>query len=185
MARDFFAPVTVAAAPGPEGIALVGVNDRLDPVEISVTAYATKLDGTAREIGRGRVKVGEAAERLLLLPPGSLEDGEVLTFGWDGSDGTHAGDIFAPRPWKAYDLPDPGLAFEVAEEAGRWTLSVTAQAMAFFVTGEADQPGRWDRNAVHLGPGRTARLTFTPRDGGATPRFLLRDLHSATTRRHA
>ena len=38
------------AVPGPEGIALVGVNDRLEPVEMSVTAYATRLDGTAREI---------------------------------------------------------------------------------------------------------------------------------------
>ena len=46
--------------------------------------------------------------------------------------------IFAPRPWKAYDLPDPGLSFEVSEEGGAWTLAVTAQAMAFFVTAEAD-----------------------------------------------
>ena len=62
-------------------------------------------------------------------------------------------------------------------------LSVTAQAMAFFVTAEADLPGRWDRNAVHLGPGHETRLRFTPRDPGASPRFLLRDLHSATVRR--
>jgi beta-mannosidase len=57
--------------------------------------------------------------------------------------------------------------------------------MAFFTTAEADLPGRWDRNAVHLGPGHTARLSFTPEDPGKTPRFLLRDLFSATTRRPA
>ncbi len=185
MARDFFAPVMVVAVPEQGGIALVGVNDRLDPVEISVTAYATKLDGIAREIGRNHAMVGEAAHQLLLLPTDSLEGYEVLTFGWEGSDGTHAGDIFAPHPWKAYDLPDPRIVFATAEAGGRWTLSVTAQAMAFFVTGEADVPGRWDRNAIHLGPGHTARLTFTPQDPSSAPQFVLRDLHSATTRRQA
>jgi beta-mannosidase len=185
MARGFFAPVTVVAVPGPGGIALVGVNDRLEPVELSVTAYATRLDGTAREIGRGAAQVGEAAERLLLLPEGSVAADEVLTWGWEGSDGTRAGDIWAPRPWKTYDLPDPGLAFEAGPDGGAWVLSVTARAMAFFVTAEADVPGRWDRNALHLGPGRDLALRFTPRDPGAQPRFTLRDLHSATVRRPA
>jgi beta-mannosidase len=183
MARGFFAPVTAMAVPGPEGIALVGVNDRLEPVEMSVTAYATRLDGTAREIGRGAARVGEAAERLLLLPEDGLGADEVLTWGWEGSDGSRGGDILAPRPWKAYDLPDPGLRHDVSRDGAAWVLSVTAQAMAFFVTAEADLPGRWDRNAVHLGPGHETRLRFTPRDPGASPRFLLRDLHSATVRR--
>nr|WP_209841530.1 glycoside hydrolase family 2 protein [Rubellimicrobium aerolatum] len=183
MAKGFFAPVTVTAVPTPEGIALLGVNDRLDPVDLRVTAYATALDGSAREIGQGRATIGEAAERLLLIPPGTLGDHEVLTFGWEGSDGTHAGDIHNPLPWKAYDLPDPGLSHEVTQDGECWTLSISAQAMAFFVTAEADVPGRWDRNAVHLGPGAVSRLTFTPRDPGATPRFALRDLHAATMRR--
>lgn len=183
MAKSFYAPVIVAAVPGPEGIALIGVNDRLDPVDLSVTAYATRLDGTAREVGRGAATVGEASERLHLIPPGTLADDEVLTFGWQGSDGTRAGDVFAPNPWKAYDLPDPGLAFDVAEEDGRHVLTVTAAAMAFFVTPEADVPGRWDRAALHCGPGPAFRFAFTPRD--AAPRaFTLRDLWSATTRRH-
>nr|WP_210529490.1 glycoside hydrolase family 2 protein [Rubellimicrobium arenae] len=180
MARAFFAPVTVSAVPTPEGIALIGVNDRLDPVDLRVTAYATAMDGTAREIGQGQGTLGESAERLLLIPAGTLAPQEVLTFGWEGSDGTHAGDIFAPQPWKAYDLPDARLSHEVARDGDRWTLSVTAQAMAFFVTAEADVPGRWDRNAVHLGPGAVTRLTFTPGEPGASPRFTLRDLHAAT-----
>ena len=147
---------------------------------MTVTAYATAMDGTAREIGRGGATVGEAAERLLLLDPALIGAHEVLTFGWEASNGARAGDVHAPLPWKAYDLPDPGLGFEVTEEDGRHVLAVTARAMAFFVTAEADVPGRWDRAAIHLGPGRTARLTFAPRDLGAVPRFILRDLHSAT-----
>jgi beta-mannosidase len=63
--------------------------------------------------------VGEAAERLLLVPADDLAEDEMLTFGWKGSDGIHAGDIHAPLPWKAYDLPDPGLAFEAAQDGGR------------------------------------------------------------------
>jgi beta-mannosidase len=51
------------------------------------------------------------------------------------------------------------------------------------VTPEADQPGRWDRAALHCGPGPTFRFTFTPDAPGTAPRFTLRDLHSATTAR--
>jgi beta-mannosidase len=183
MSRAFYAPVVAVAVPTPEGIALVGVNDRLDPVDLSVTAYAARLDGTAREVGRGAATVGEASLRLLLIPHGTLADDEVLTFGWEGSDGTHAGDVFAPKPWKAYDLPDPGLAWTAAEEGGGHVLAVTAQAMALFVTPEADVPGRWDRAGLHLGPGPAFRFAFTPRDPDARPQFTLRDLWSATTRR--
>jgi beta-mannosidase len=185
MSRAFYAPVVVVAVPSPEGIALVGVNDRLDPVDLSVTAYATRLDGAAREVGQGRATVGEASLRLLLIPPGTLADDELLTFGWQGSDGTHTGDIFAPKPWKAYDLPDPGLAFEAAQEDGRHVLTVTAERMAFFVTPEASVPGRWDRAALHLGPGARCRFAFTPREPGPAPTFTLRDLWSATTRSHS
>jgi beta-mannosidase len=185
MARDFFRPVTVVAAPDADGIALVGVNDTLHPVEVTVTAYATQLSGASRELGKGRGTLGPEAQPLLVIDPAALAEQEVLTFGWEASDGSKAGDIFAPRPWKCYDLPDPGLAHQAAREGNRWVLSVTARAMAFFTTAEADLPGRWDRNAVHLGPGHTARLSFTPEDPGKTPRFLLRDLFSATTRRPA
>ncbi len=181
MARSFFRPVHVMAVPGPEGIALMAVNDTREGVEVRVTAWATAMDGTAREIGAATAAVGTlAAARLLLLDPALLAPAAVLTFGWEASDGTRAGDIWNPRPWKACDLPDPGLAFEAARDEGGWALAVTAQAMAFFVTAEADVPGRWDRAAVHLGPGATARLRFAPKEEGAAPAFRLRDLHSAT-----
>ena len=182
MAKAFYAPVVVVAMPGPEGIALVGVNDRLDPVELSVTAYATALDGTAREIGRASASVGEASERLLLIPPGTLGEQEVLTFGWEGSDGTHAGDVFAPKPWKAYDLPDPGLAHRVDAEDGPPRPRRHRRADGLL-------RHRRGRRARPLGPRRApsrarprAALTFTPRDAGAAPTFTLRDLWSATTR---
>jgi beta-mannosidase len=184
MARSFFRPVHVMAVPGADGLAIMAVNDTREAVEVRVTAWATRLDGAAREIGAATAPVGTAAAaRLLLLDPALVSADEVLTFGWEASDGTRAGDVWTPRPWKAHDLPDPGLAFEAArDDDGRHVLSVTARAMAFFVTAEADVPGRWDRAAVHLGPGATTRLTFTPADPAAPPAFTLRDLWSATTR---
>jgi beta-mannosidase len=180
MAKAFFAPVTVVAVPRDGTITLKAVNDRLDPVEVSVSAYATRLDGTAREIGLATASVGDAAFPLLSIPPGDIAADEVLTFGWTGSDGTKGGDIFAPKPWKAYDLPDAGLRWSAKREGATHVLTVTAQAMAFFVTPEADVPGRWDRAALHCGPGPEFRFAFTPDDRSAAPVFTIRDLHSAT-----
>ncbi len=180
MAKAFFAPVIVTAVPGPGGVALVAVNDRPDAVEVTVTAYATRMDGSARPLGQASASVGTAALPLMTLPEGTLAADEVLTFGWTGSDDTKAGDIFAPKPWKAYDLPDPGLKWTVTRAGTDHVLTLTSKAMAFFATPEADQPGRWDRAALHCGPGPAFRFTFTPEDPLAVPTFTVRDLHSAT-----
>ncbi|EAR50589.1 putative beta-mannosidase protein [Oceanicola granulosus HTCC2516] len=179
MAKSFFAPVRVVAVPEGDSFRLVGVNDTAGPVELSVTAYATKLDGSAREIGTGRASVGAAA--VTLAEVGGLAEDELLTIGWQGSDGTRAGDIVNPRPWKSYDLPEPGLAHEITRTETGYEITVTAQAMAFFVTFEADIPGLFDKAAFHLGPGVTSTVTFTPADPNATPTFVRRDLHAATT----
>lgn len=179
MAKHFYQPVLVTAVPRGDALALVGVNDTGGEVEVSVTAYATKLTGEAREIATGKASVADTAVTLAEIAATELAEDEVLVFGWTGSDGSKAGDIHAPKPFKEYDLPDPRLSHEIAQEDGTWVIRLTADAMAFFVTAEADVPGRFDRNAIHLGPGHTAEIRFTPREG-QTPSFTLRDLHSAT-----
>ncbi len=51
----------------------------------------------------------------------------------------------------------------------------------FFVALEADIPRRFSDNAFTAFPGLDAEITFTPSDdGGKTPAFVVRDLHSAT-----
>ncbi|GGL56588.1 glycoside hydrolase family 2 protein [Wenxinia marina] len=179
-ARDFYRPVTVVAVPEGDTLRLIGVNDTAEAVELSVTVYATALDGAAREIDKGSASVGGTAAPLAEIDLAQVGANEVVTFGWTASNGDKAGDIFNPRPWKAYDLPDPKARFDVRQDGESWTLTLSVDAMAFFLTAEADVPGRWDRAGVHLGPGHTTDLTFTPRDGGAIPRFTLRHLHSAT-----
>ena len=175
MAKGFFAPVRVVAIPEGERIRLVGLNDTGTPARLRVTAHACAMDGEAEEIATGEAEIGEAAVTLCELdaPSGN----RVLVFGWEGD--AAGGDVFAPRPWKSYDLPDARPRFEARRDGGSWALDLSVSAMSFYLTAEASCPGRWDRNVVHLGPGRAATLRFTP-DGPGTPDFALRDLYSAT-----
>ncbi len=182
MAKGFFRPVHCVVVPEGDTFRIVGINDLADAVDISATVYATKLDGTARQIAKASQKVGEASKTLLTIPAMDIADDEMITYGWDGTDGTHAGDIFAPKRWKSYDLPEPGLAHTSARDGSDWVLTVTSQAMAFFVAVEADQPGRWDKGAMHIGPGAETEFRFTPLEPGPEPSFTFRDLYSATTK---
>ncbi|WP_254251599.1 beta-mannosidase [Loktanella salsilacus] len=180
LAQDFYAPVTVVVMPDGDDLVLRGINDLREAARIDVTAYACAMDGTARVLGQGEGSIGDSAVELLRIKLADLGAQEMLSFGWTASDGSKGGDVFAPRPYKTYDLLPPQLTCHTEAKAGTHVLQITAQAMAFYVTAEASVPGRFDRNAVHLGPGHTATLTFTPADPGATPTFTLRDLHSAT-----
>jgi beta-mannosidase len=180
MARGFFAPVLVSAIPTAQGIALRAVNDTAAPVTLTLTASAARMDGATREVARSVVTVPtDAAILALTLPEGTLGADEILAFTWDHGR-QRQGDIFAPRPWKGYDLLPSGLTHSATPDGDRWQITVTARALAPFVAVEADQPGRFSDNAFTLFAGHPARVTFTPEAPGPTPRFTLRDLHSAT-----
>ena len=181
MTKSFFAPIMVTVVPQNGRLVLRVVNDTPDVTEVSLTAYATDMAGVARELGRGSVNVGNRAETLLDLDATLLGPQEMLAFGWTATNGAKGGDVFAPRPYKTYDLLPPGLTPVISLSDGVWTIALTASAMAFFVSAEASVPGRFSTNAIHLGPGHTATIAFTPQDRMATPAFTLRDLYSATT----
>lgn len=131
-------------------------------------------------MAEARVEVPtDRAVEALRIAAGALTADEVLAFTWTG-DAT-GGDVFAPRPWKSYDLRPSGLTAKVAVgQGGVWTLDLSVTALAPHVAVEADVPGRFDVNAVTLFPGHPARITFTAADPAATPRFTYRDLHAAT-----
>lgn len=175
-AERFFAPVTVVAVPEGEAILLKGVNDTPAAVRLSVSAHAVSMAGETRPLGSGTGHPGAAAEVLLRLDAGALAADEMLAFTWVTPDGSRGGDVFAPRPYKAYDLAPPQLTIQ--QEGNR--LTITSEALAHFVTAEANVPGRFSGNAFMLFPGRAANLTFFPDDPAANPRFRLRDLHGAT-----
>ena len=181
MAKDFFAPVLVSAVPVAGGIDLRAVNDRLVPVDLTVVAMAARMDGALRQVARATVTAPpDAAVPALHVPAAALGADEILTFTWQSGEETLGSDIFAPKPWKAYDLLPPQIAHQVAQVPGGWQITLSARSLALFVALEADQPGRFSRNAFALLPGQDARITFTPEAPGPAPRFTLRDLHSAT-----
>ena len=181
MARDFFAPVFVTAVPVADGFELRGVNDLAGAVKISVTALAVTMAGVTRELGKGSGVVGGSAAVLLTVPRDAVGPDEMLAFTYEGNDGTRSGDVYAPKPYKSYDLAPSGLTHTATPDGALWTLTISATALAHYVSVESDQPGRFSDNAFHLFPGHPATITFTAQDPKATPAFTLRDLYSATT----
>ncbi|HCZ00484.1 MAG: beta-mannosidase [Rhodobacterales bacterium RIFCSPHIGHO2_02_FULL_62_130] len=185
MAKAFFQPVLVSAVPVAGGIELRASNDTATPVTLTVGAVAVAMDGTTRPLNRMTATVGaDAALLVQTVAVDQIGPQEMLAFVWVGSDGTRAGDVFAPQPYKHYDLLPPKIAHTVTEANGRYTLTLTAETLALFVAVESDQPGRVSVNAFSLFPDHPATVVFTPQTAGQAPRFTIRDLHSATYGTH-
>jgi beta-mannosidase len=182
MAKRFFQPVLVTAVPVAGGIALRAVNDRLDAIDLVIGVHAVDMAGTTRSLHRLSVTVGpDAAVTAITLPDGTLNPGEILAFTWADAAGNRiSGDVFAPRPWKTYDLQPAHLAHTARQDGATWVITVTAQALSLFATVESSVPGHMSDAAMFLFPGHPATVTFTPDDPAAVPHFTLRDLHSAT-----
>lgn len=180
MARAFFAPVIVSAVPVGAGVALRAVNDEPDAVAMTLTATAVTAAGAMRAIGSWDVTVPPDRAVEVATVEGLAED-EFLAFAWT-VDGAPAGDdIFAPKPWKAYDLVPANLSHVAREVEGGWEIAVTTESLGLFVTLESDQPGRFSQNAFTVFAGQPATVIFMPTEPGAKPVFFLRELHSATT----
>ena len=180
MAKAFYNPVFVSAVPVKHSIELRAINDRAGPVVLTVTARATALDGPVRELAKATVTVGEAAVLALRIPAEALGAQELLAYSWADANGPLGGDVFAPKPYKHYDLCPPHLTKQVMQTGADYTIIVACEKLALFVALESDQPGRFSVNAFTLFPGHPATVTFTPARPGETPSFSLRDLHSAT-----
>jgi beta-mannosidase len=179
MAQHFFQAVLVAAVPKGDEIVLRAVNDGVAQA-VSVRAMAVNMAGVTRLLAEGRAEVGGGAVVLATVARAALGPDEMLAFTWVGADGRQSSDVFAPQPYKNYDLLAPGIGLQVAEIAGVYGLTLSAKNLGLFVAVEADQPGRFSKNAFSLIPGQPETITFTPDAPGQAPRFILRDLHSAT-----
>ncbi len=181
MARRFYAPVLVTAVPVNGTIELRAVNDSPAVVALEVTANAVSMSGKTRSLGIHRVEVpSDRAVVVTTLSAETLSADEILAFTWGPPGAPNQGDVHAPKPWKAYDLPATTLTQKVTASGTDWQITVETDAAAFFVALEADQPGRFSNNAFALFPGDPATVTFTPAIPGTEPRFTLRDLRAAT-----
>ena len=179
MAKQFFQAVFVSAVPVDGGIELRAVNDGA-VLDVTVKALAVAMDGSIRVLAEATVVVGEAAVLALRIGAGDLGAQEMLAYTWSVGRDLISGDVFAPRPYKHYDLLPPRLSHHVRKTNDSYAITLTAEALALFVAVEADLPGRFSHNAITVFPGYPATLTFTPAQPGAEPRFIIRDLHSAT-----
>jgi beta-mannosidase len=181
MAKRFYAPVFVSVVPENDGFTLKAINDSPDGVDLTVRTVAVRMDGTTRALGEAATTLGtDAAQVVTRIAGDALAADEVLAVTWQASDGTASGDVFNPRPWKAYDLLPAVLAHTVAPRGNGFDITLTVTALAPFVAIESDVPGRFSANAVTLFPGHPATITFTPDAPGQQPDFTFRDLHSAT-----
>ena len=182
MAKQFFQPILVTAVPVTGGFDLRAVNDTAADIALTVSAVAIDMSGKTRALAKQSVTaLADAAVSVMHIPAAEIGAGEMLAYVWlDGNGNRISGDVFAPKPYKTYDLLPPKLAQTVAQAGDTWQISVSAQTLALFVAVEADLPGRFSMNAFTLFPGHPATVSFRPADPSVAPKFTLRDLHSAT-----
>ncbi|WP_342076701.1 glycoside hydrolase family 2 protein [Yoonia sp. SS1-5] len=176
MAQAFYAPVLVTAVPTGSAYVLRAVNDGPVQKGMTVTAFAVNMQGHLRELANVKCTATADATDVVSIPKYEIGAQEMLYFTWT-TDSREAGhDCFAPLPYKAYDIAPANLSMQ--QDGNQLTLK--AGGFAHFVAVEADIPGRFDRNVLTMLPGAEVQIAFTPMDPAATPRFTLRDLHSAT-----
>jgi beta-mannosidase len=186
MAKAFYAPVFVSAVPVAGGIELRAISDLAEPMQLTVAAVAIAMDGSTRALRRETVTLGADAVPVMVLGDEEIGAQEMLAYVWlDGAGKRIAGDVFAPRPYKAYDLLPADLSHSVKRHGKVWEITIEAKALALFVAAESDVAGRFSSNAFTLFPGHAATLQFTAADPEAVPVFTIRDLHSATYARVA
>jgi beta-mannosidase len=182
LARRFFQPVTVVAIPEGETLRLVAINDTAAPVAVEAEAFAVTLDGAStRPLATAGARVAiDAAAPLTEFPLAMIEQGEIVAFRWKAPNGMAGGDVFTPARWKTLPLRDPNLTLSTEVIDGRLVARVSAEAVALFVTLQADRPGRFSTNAVAVFPGHPAEIGFTPDAGNpADATLTLRDLYSS------
>lgn len=179
-AKRFFAPVSVVAIPGPDGVQFFGLNDTSQTVSIEWQPMVVKMDGTARLLAKQAVDI--APDSSVNLGSTQLEEWtgqEMLCFAWSGA-GSAGFEHVMTTPYKSLSLQAPHIKLDAHRARTGWELTLHAEALALFVAVEADLPGRFSENGLTLTPDRPAKLVFTPDDPEATPQFVIRDIHSAT-----
>ena len=105
----------------------------------------------------------EAAAPLTELPLAEIEPGEILAFRWTG--GERHGRRRRLRPGRAGRTSTSATRSSPSRPKssdGTLVARVSAEAVALFVTLEADRPGRFSTNAVALFPGHPTPRSPSP-----------------------
>ncbi len=180
MAKDFYAPLLVTVIPKEDRLAVMAVNDGPNRQTGTIEVFVLAMDGTQRLLSTVDADIDtDAAQECSNIAYDAFRADEMLYHRWTGPDGVRC-DHFAPRPYKSYDLRASGLSAEITHRHDHSAIMLRCAAPAFFASVEADQPGRFSDNAVLVLPDEPVTLTFEPATAGAEPRFIVRDLQSAT-----
>ena len=184
MARRFFQPVHVVGDPRGRRLPHRRASTTPPSRSRSTADVPRRRDGRRDPPARRRRRRGSAPRprvTLTELPACALGRGEVLAFRWQRLERHGRRRRRAAGRHKALDLRDPRLRLD---DRGRRRRAASpalgAEALALFVTLEADRPGRFSTNAVTLFPGHDAEIAFTPADGDpAAVTLTARDLYSS------
>ncbi len=166
-ARRFFAPLALAARIDGGRLRILGLNDRLTPVDVDVRLSTIDRDGKVLDEAVFAAEL--AADRAVAIAAPALPAGG-LAYVVDGRLADSADFdplmrlvVFPDKP-KRLDLPDARVTLTAGDTAGSFRLS--ADAPAFFVMPEASEfAGAFDDASFLLLPGETRRLTFRSFDG--------------------
>ncbi|WP_368183562.1 glycoside hydrolase family 2 protein [Aestuariibius sp. HNIBRBA575] len=179
-ARRFFAPVMATLVPDSDGWRIKAVNDGPKTFTSLVSIRAVTPDGGQRSVLTQEMSITEQdAMSDGFIQRSDIGDQEILILDWTSPAGNMQ-EVVTPKPWKSYDLSAPEIDIDVVFAKGIYQLTLTVKKPAFCVSIEADQPGHFSNNAFTVLPDAPVIVAFTPRSPDAKPRFLSRDLHSAT-----
>ena len=185
MARRFFQPVTVFAVPSPDEkmITLSMVNDTADSVDVHLQTFLVTLDGERVPFKdfSGACSPDKAG-MLGTIEASDIPEGSLLFWSFAASNMMIGEGHYTPVTYKTHDLQPSNINMQsVTNSDGTYSITVTAQGLALFVTVEADIKGRYSDNVFDLTSGESRTVTFRPDDAGAAPTFRWYDLHSCQT----
>ena len=182
-AKRFYKPVSVSVVPKGNEFQCVAINDGMENIDLDLTVEAINPKGGMRKLGQTTSSVSHVENHnLMSIAQSDIAAEEMLYLSWNAPDQTQGSgsDVFAPRPYKSYDLIHPDLTCEVDQTGGIYKLTLRSKAPAHFVSIEPSFPGRLSDNGMTVLPDWPQIITFIPESANDNTEFVLRDLYSAT-----
>ncbi|MBO6917956.1 MAG: glycoside hydrolase family 2 protein [Rhizobiaceae bacterium] len=180
MEKRFFTPLLISAVPIDDKVILRASNDLPQASKAELEVFALSMSGEQRALATKTIEVGiEQAIDVVEISKADIGD-DILVYRWNDDQGTMMQDHLALQPYKGYALPDPNISFDVGEKDGAFHLTLKADKPAFYVSIEADVSGRFSDNGFLMTSKEDVVITFAPKNNGARPNFVIRDLRNAT-----
>lgn len=180
MEKRFFTPLLISAVPMDDKVVLRASNDLPKTSTAELQVFALSMSGNLRELTSKKFDVGiEKAIDIVEISKADIGE-DILVYKWTDEQGAVMQDHLALQPYKAYALPDPNISFDLEEKEGVFSLSLRADKPAFYVSVEADVSGRFSDNGFLMTSHEDVVITFAPKENGARPNFVIRDLRTAT-----